>query len=428
MRDTTAGIIAPKLLKEEASASSRKVFCEFFAGIGLVRMGLAASGWYCAYANDISEKKRQLYEACFGSDGHFHLGDVWNRDEVIAKIPGSPFLATASFPCIDTSLAGNWKGFDGVHSSSFFGFVNVLQELARRRPKVVMLENVVGFLTSQDGKDYEAAVRALAELGYWIDSFAVDARYFVPQSRPRIFVIGVHESVNGAPTVRKEESEWFSGRWSSRIDAGGKFLRPPKLVQLMEAIELPTGWAAFDLREPKAERVDIADIIDLDDNQEWWDATSVSKHHDMMSDRHRKIVDEMLESGGKFTGTIYRRKRNGKTRAEIRFDGLAGCLRTPKGGSARQIIIAVDRGQLRIRWMSPREYARLQGAGDFPLVKNTIQNLYGLGDAVCVPVIQWIDKNVLTPVFDAYQAESREFIGGQDVTVTAANDAGGERK
>jgi DNA (cytosine-5)-methyltransferase 1 len=128
----------------------------------------------------------------------------------------------------------------------------------------------------------------------------------------------------------------------------------------------------------------------------------VMKHHDMMSDRHRIVVDEMLASNGKFTGTIYRRKRYGKTRAEIRFDGVAGCLRTHKGGSARQIVIAIDNGALRIRWMSPREYARLQGAGDFPLVENTIQNLYGFGDAVCVPVIQWIDKNVLTPLFETY--------------------------
>ena len=97
----------------------------------------------------------------------------------------------------------------------------------------------------------------------------------------------------------------------------------------------------------------------------------------------------------------------GKTRAETRFDGMAGCLRTPKGGSARQIVIVVDKDRLRMRWMSPREYARLQGADDFPLVVNTIQNLYGFGDAVCVPVIRWIDKHVLTPVFEAQDAVQR---------------------
>jgi DNA (cytosine-5)-methyltransferase 1 len=57
-------------------------------------------------------------------------------------------------------------------------------------------------------------------------------------------------------------------------------------------------------------------------------------------------------------------------------------------------------GKVRFRWMSPREYARLQGAPDFTLAKNTIQSLFGFGDGVCVPVIRWVDENVLTPVYE----------------------------
>ncbi|HVS37631.1 MAG TPA: DNA cytosine methyltransferase, partial [Gemmataceae bacterium] len=164
------------------------------------------------------------------------------------------------------------------------------------------------------------------------------------------------------------------------------------------------GWAAFHLPQPKTQRGPLADLIDRDDSQEWWDADAVRKHRDMMSPRHRRLVDQMLASGKLFVGTIFRRKRPDGTRAEIRFDGLAGCLRTPRGGSARQIVIAIDGGRLRMRWMSAREYARLQGADDFPLTDNNIQNLFGFGDAVCVPVIRWIDRHVLTPVFEAANA------------------------
>src|SRR5450432_774384 len=89
--------------------ASSKTFCEFFAGIGLVREGLASSGWTCVYANDISAKKQELYEGRFGT-GHFHLADVWDTDAVQAQIPERPFLATASFPCVDLSLAGHWRG------------------------------------------------------------------------------------------------------------------------------------------------------------------------------------------------------------------------------------------------------------------------------------------------------------------------------
>lgn len=80
---------------------------------------------------------------------------------------------------------------------------------------------------------------------------------------------------------------------------------------------------------------------------------------------------------------------------------MAGCLRTPKGGSAKQIVVAVVKGKLRMRWMSAREYARLQGAGEFKIVVPTTQALFGFGDAVCVPVIEWIDRNILTPVYEA---------------------------
>jgi DNA (cytosine-5)-methyltransferase 1 len=185
----------------------------------------------------------------------------------------------------------------------------------------------------------------------------------------------------------------------------------------MRSIELPTGWSAFDVPTPMGHRVDISDLIDMDDGQAWWDQAAVQKHHDMMNERHRKLVDHKICAGETFVATIFRRKRMGKTQAEVRFDGMAGCLRTPKGGSAKQIVIAIDRGRLMMRWMSAREYARLQGAESFPLVENNIQNLYGFGDAVCVPVIRWIDKHILSPVFD-WDASRRKDSGGKKDAVT----------
>lgn len=363
------------------------------------------SGWSCVYANDIDPKKQQLYEAMFGVDDNFHLGDVWDTDSAVQRIEDRPFLATASFPCTDLSLAGHWKGFAGEHSSTLFGFTRILEQLEHRKPAVVMLENVTGFLTSQEGKDFESAVKCMANLGYWVDAFILDAKFFLPQSRPRVFVIGVHEDFHPTFGVRKTDADWFSGDWSRTVSRSDRSIRPERLVKLMESIQLSTGWVAFNVPTPNVRKKQLEEVIDLDDDQKWWDEPAVVKHHEMMSDRHRKIVDEILQHRGKFVGTIFRRKRLGKTRAEVRFDGVAGCLRTPKGGSARQIVIAIDQGRLRMRWMSPREYARLQGAGDFPLVQNEIQNLFGYGDAVCVPVISWIDKHVLTPLHKSITEE-----------------------
>jgi len=422
--DMTTGKIGKR-----AGAAGGKAFCEFFAGIGLVREGLSSSGWSCVYANDVDPKKKELYDGRFGVDGHFHLGDVGETEEVVKQIPLAPFLATASFPCIDLSLAGHWRGLDGKHSSTFFGFARALHALGGRKPKLVLLENVAGFLTSQGGKDFESVVRTLAELGYWVDAFILDAKAFVPQSRPRVFVVGLHESLDPPSAVRMSRLGWLADGWRETVDRAPRSVRPPKLVGLMRSVELPTGWVAFEVPAPTGPRRDLAELIDLGEDQEWWGPAAVAKHHDMMSDRHRKTVDDMISAGGTFVGTVFRRKRAGTTRAEVRFDGTAGCLRTPKGGSAKQIVVALADGDMRMRWMSAREYARLQGADDYPLVANAVQNLYGFGDAVCVPVIRWIDRHVLTPVYEFASASRGKGRAGQpDAGTAPPGHAGGERQ
>lgn len=377
-----------------------KSFHEFFAGIGLVREGLERSGWRCTYANDIDPKKREMYEARFGASREFHLGDVWDAASVLERLSEPAMLATASFPCVDLSLAGAGKGFGGERSSTFFGFVKVLEELGERRPAFVLLENVAGFLTSRGGADFESAVRALAELGYWIDAFTLDARWFVPQSRPRVFVLGIAEGMESPLLVRRETSAWFDDPWLKAIEASGE-LRSARLKRLMNDIELATGWVTLALAQPEESRASLEAMIDTDDDQAWWDEAEVRKHYLMMSPGHRAEIDRLRENERASVGTIYRRIRQGEYRAETRFDGLAGCLRTPRGGSGRQIVAVAGGGSLKMRWMSPREYARLQGAAGFPLPENERQALMGFGDAVCASAIQWIDERVLTPLVES---------------------------
>jgi DNA (cytosine-5)-methyltransferase 1 len=369
-----------------------KTFCEFFAGIGLVRAGLEPSGWQCTYANDIEPKKQAMYEARFGVTDHFHLGDVNETDQVVSRIKGEPFLATASFPCVDLSVAGHYRGFDGEHSSTFFPFAEVLKKLGTRKPRVVMLENVKGFLTAHLGEDFKRAVGVLADLGYWIDTFVLDACCFTPQSRPRVFVVGVVKDLVPEEAASPRDSDSSASRSSA--------LRPDSIQKLKKTVPLPTGWVQFDLPRPPERTKTLEDVIDQGDDEDWWSKDEVVRHYGMMSDRHQQRIDELLRSGQRWVGTIFRRIRDKQQRAEVRFDGLAGCLRTPSGGSANQIVVTTDQGDLRMRWMSPREYARLQGADDFPL-KGSRQNLlWGFADAVCVPAVAWIDQHLLTPLYE----------------------------
>lgn len=332
----------------------------------------------------------EAYEARFGKCDHFALGDVWKTDAVVARIPGKPCLMTASFPCVDLSLAGHYRGLEGNHSSSFFGFAAVLEALGDRRPSIVMLENVTGFLTSRQGEDFATAAKRLSGLGYWLDAFVLDAAYFTPQSRPRVFVVGV--------THRLLPKETISNGFLWTPEKTG-VLRPPTVVTFKRKLELPTGWITLPIPDPPRRTLDLTNVIDVDESQAWWEETEVRRHREMMSDAHRDKVDAILASGRHWVGTIFRRVRQAHLRAEVRFDGLAGCLRTPRGGSAKQIVIFADAGRLRMRWMSPREYARLQGVPDFPLVGTTIQQLWGFADAVCVPAIRWIDQHILTPLY-----------------------------
>lgn len=376
---------------------SRKGFLEFFAGIGLVREGLSREGWTCAYANDIAPPKRKLYVARFG-DSDFHLGDVRQTEAVASLVPSGAALATASFPCTDLSVAGHYRGLEGEHSSTFFAFSDVLQALPAR-PPMVLLENVCGLLSSHAGGDFRAVAQRLAALGYCVDAVVIDARHFLPQSRPRVFVLALHhEWVDRCDVVRSAGAS--RDQWRLAIEAGAH-IRPSRLIRLMASTDLVHGWMATPLPALPTCSRSLRELIDLDDHQDWWTEPEVRKHYEMMSDSHRARVDGMLEQHAcVHVGTIFRRKRDGRTRAETRFDGIAGCLRVPSGGSARQIVIAADRGQLRMRWMSPREYARLQGAPDYPLVGTPNQQMAGFGDAVCVPVIAWLDQHALTPWFE----------------------------
>ena len=270
----------------------------------------------------------------------------------------------------------------------------------------MLLENVPGFLTSHDGEDFATAIHELASLGYWLDSFVIDAQWFVPQSRPRMFLVGYQQELLAPPLLVKSRdaaTNSFDDPWRKAV-ARAERLRPARLRAAMETIDPVTGWATIDCGTPARPPQSISDVINFGDDQPWWNQAEVDRHRAMMFERHSRQVELLRAQGGPpIALTAFRRVREGKQRMEVRFDGVAGCLRTPRGGSAKQIVLAISNGELRMRWMTPREYARLQGAGDYALPENTIQALFGFGDAVCVPVIEWIDRHMLTPVFEAAQ-------------------------
>jgi DNA (cytosine-5)-methyltransferase 1 len=118
-----------------------------------------------------------------------------------------------------------------------------------------------------------------------------------------------------------------------------------------------------------------------------------------MAPAHRAAVDARLASGARAVGAVFRRMRGGEQRAEVRFDGLAGCLRTPRGGSSRQILLIADGGQVRTRLLTGREGARLMGLPeDYRLPKSATGALHVMGDGVAVPVVRFLAERLIEPL------------------------------
>jgi DNA (cytosine-5)-methyltransferase 1 len=143
----------------------------------------------------------------------------------------------------------------------------------------------------------------------------------------------------------------------------------------------------------------LADIVeDVPLNSElWWSQERCEYLLNQMSDKHRKEAERMMAGSQRTYGTVFRRVRNGRSMGELRTDGIAGCLRTPRGGSGRQILFCAGKGEYRVRLLTPRECARLMGANGYKINVPLNQALFGFGDAVCVPVIRWIAEHYLNP-------------------------------
>lgn len=381
--DRCAAITLQSIRRSESAAFSalpKRTVIELFAGIGLVRLALEKSGWKTVFANDNDPLKFKMYAANFDSTKF----DARSVHDLKAKDIPVCSLITASFPCNDLSLAGARRGLNGAQSSAFWGLIKILRDLKRRRPPLILLENVTGFLTSNDGKDFENALLALNELGYSCDALVIDALNFTPQSRARLFVVAKQGSIQTEKSVLTASE-----------------LRPKILMDFI-ATHPNINW---DLRTlPKLKSISpllesILEPLESSDHR-WWNRERAEYFINQLSPRHLRLAEHMISQPQFSYGTAFRRIRKGRSMAELRVDGIAGCLRTPRGGSGRQILFKAGKGKYWVRLLTPRECARLQGVPDdsFKITVRDNDALFGFGDAVCVPVVQWIADNYLTPL------------------------------
>jgi DNA (cytosine-5)-methyltransferase 1 len=352
----------------------------------MARLGLG-DGWACAFANDFDPLKATVYRDNFpDTAGHLRQGDVWALST--ADLPGCADLAWASSPCQDFSLAGARAGLAGGRSSAFFGFWKLMEGLAAegRAPRAIVIENVSGLLTSHGGADFAALGRALAGQGYRIGALEIDAAGFVPQSRPRIFVIATREA---PPPGLVGDSPFHT--------------RAVKAAVAALPDDLAASWVWWRLAAPAPRNTDLAAVLEPDSAVAWHSAERTGRWLALMAPLHRARLEAAARRGERAVGAVFRRMRleDGRKvqRAEVRFDGLAGCLRTPRGGSSRQVIVVVEDGAVRTRLLSGREAARLMGLPDsYRLPRATTAALHVMGDGVAAPVVRWLAEGLLAPL------------------------------
>lgn len=349
---------------------------EFFAGSGLVAYGL--KGMFSPiWANDISEKKAAVYRANFPSQ-HFLLEDIKN-------IHGEqlPFahLSWASFPCQDLSLAGTLGGIGAQRSGLVWEWLRILKEMPER-PSLLTIENVVGLLSSHSGENYIQLHHALNELGYVCGAIVVDASLFVPQSRQRVFVIAVKNDIMIPSYLVDDGPNWLHNKNAETLGNS-----------------LP-NWIWWKMTKPKARTVQLHDILEPNTPFDKDNVLSLVPPH------HQKILD----SNESIIATGYRRMRNGQQLLELRFDGIAGCLRTPEGGSSRQYLVVKENGETHARLLTAREVARLMGAPERYVLPEAYNDGYkAMGDAVALPVAKYIGKELLSKIAEAIYSERLEY-------------------
>ncbi|WP_442754171.1 DNA cytosine methyltransferase [Methylocystis sp. JAN1] len=401
--------------------SAKPTFYEFFAGGGMARAGLG-EGWSCLFANDFDAKKAECYRRNWGDEA-LHVGDV--AELTTDQLPSRADLGWASFPCQDLSLAGAGAGLKGERSGTFWPFWKLMKALCKegRAPATIVLENVCGALTSHGGKDFESICAALAAEGYKFGALVIDAALFLPQSRPRLFIVAVREDVAVSallPTYPPHCEEAKPAKQSGKGHEALDCLAPPAMTEgspfftraLVSAFgrlpgHLKAVWLWWRLPAPLQRDTTLADVIeDAPEGVCWHDAAKTQRLLGMMSAVNLAKVDKAKRAGDRVVGTLYRRTRyeNGEKiqRAEARFDDIAGCLRTPAGGSSRQFVLVVENGRVRSRLISARETARLMGLPDDYALPRRYNEAYHLtGDGVVVPAVRHIAAHLVEPLLKA---------------------------
>lgn len=312
-------------------------FIDLFSGIGGFHLALSSFGAKCVFASEWDKHAAETYQENFKIIPH---GDITKINEKV--IPNHDILC-GGFPCQAFSVSGKQKGFEDTRGTLFFDIARIVDY---HKPKVLFLENVKNLAKHDDGKTLKTILKTLQDLGYNIFTKVFNSSNFgLPQNRERVYIVGFHNSIN---------SNNF------------KFPEPPNNQVCLEQV-LET--------EPKN-----AKIIDRNDVEIY---KNYKASNSLFSDI--ELLNKPIQIG--------KVNKGGQGERIYHILGHAITLSAYGGGVGSKTGLYLVNGK--IRKLSPRECARIQGFPDnFILNPSDSQSYKQFGNSVSVNVLQHILTNI----------------------------------
>lgn len=391
-------------------------FLDLFAGIGGFRMGLERLGHHCVGFCEIDKFARASYKAIYHPEGEVEFHDITKvRNEEWRQFKGKVDIICGGFPCQAFSIAGKRKGFlDETRGTLFFEIARAAKEI---KPPLLLLENVKGLLSHDQGRTFRTILSTLDELGYDAEWQVLNSKDFgVPQNRERVFLIGHLRGICTRKVfpIRGENQTVASlkPRRLGNVNPSGKGMNGE-----VDQIDSPSPTVTTNKGEGSKIAIPVLtpDRAKKRQNGRRFKTDGEPMFTLTSQDRHGIVIAGRLPSARQQSGRVYS------------SNGLAPTLSTMQGGDQEPKIIQRARGynkggthqlsptlsshhwqenhfvslpqRFRIRKLTPRECWRLQGFPDWAFDKaqavNSNSQLYKqAGNSVTVPVIEAIVKGL----------------------------------
>ena len=405
-------------------------FFDLFAGIGGFRLGMERNGHECIGSCEIDQYARQIYSRNFGHEPEYKDATKLNPKE----LPDFQCLC-AGFPCQSFSLAGQRGGFEDTRGTLFFEIIRIIRE---KQPSVLFLENVKGLLSHDKGKTYRTILTTLDEVGYDTSFQLINSKYFLPQNRDRIFIIGHLRGKSRReilPLGEISEGDDRTPKNGNKIELEAKHINMTKhngsRVYSKDGIA-PSVMAGegsgtrIKIAEPKIKRIKGNPNAYNTDAQagKVYDITGISpsvtghrvNSQGFIAEPKSKIIEPKLKKVG-IIG------KGGQGMRVYSIDGIASNLNALSGGMGAKTGLYLDRNDMnipkpddisrtvrvggrgstdrhswdiiddntRVRRLTPTECERLQGFPDgYTIGISETQRYKCLGNAVTVNTIQYI--------------------------------------